>query len=1130
MPLKASLNQAPAAGHTRRRAAWNTIYATLGPLWLLLTAAPATSQSPADFDFFEQQVRPLLVAACSECHGNENQSNGLRLDSRDAMLKGGQRGPAIVPAEPDKSLLIQAVRRTGELEMPPDEKLSGRQIAILEQWVAIGAPWPTSHLAPIDHQAEEQRSHWAFQPVRATAAPPVKNAAWVRNPIDAFVLAKLESSELKPSPETDRRTLIRRVFYDLIGLPPDPEEVEAFVADADPGAYAKLVERLLASPQYGEHWARHWLDVARYADTKGYVYGREERFFVHAPTYRDWVVRAFNEDLPYNDFLILQLAADQAAPNDRAALAAMGYLTLGRRFLGVTHDIIDDRIDVVGRGMLGLTIGCARCHDHKYDPIPAEDYYSLYGVFQNCTERLASIAEPALRDKAYEEFEAELKKRQQALADAMAKAREETSAVVRGKIAEYLAAQLQLEKYPEESFSQILAKEDVNPIFVRRWQAYLLKMAKSDDAIFLPWRRFASLRPDEFSEKSKDIAHELGEANGETVNLLVAQAFNSPPDSMFEVANRYGRIFADVQRQWQELVAKNPDAKALPDTHAEALRQVLYGPQSPCDVPDEAIVGIEFYFDLPTTETLWKLQGEVDRWLIQSPQAPPHAVALVDREVMQEPRVFRRGNPAIKGQEVPRRFLRVLSGKEREPFKHGSGRLEMARAIASPDNPLTARVWVNRVWMHHFGTGLVRTPSDFGMRSEPPTHPELLDWLATTFVSNGWSTKSLHRLIVLSSTYQQQSEAPHDEVTRQRALAIDPANRLLWRMNVRRLSFEEWRDTLLAVSGELDSQLGGRAAELFAAGSDNRRRTLYGLVDRQFLTTAMRTFDVANPDLHSPQRSETTVSQQALFAMNHSFAGNRSRGLAARIGDIRSADAVGRIRQLYRLAYQRDPTKAEEHAALAFVTTPPAKAPPASPETLAWQYGYGTLFEAEGRIDFHPLPYFSGSAWQGGPQWPDAALGWVQLTAAGGHAGNDLQHAAVRRWTAPRAGEISIKSSASHQVAAGDGIRCWVVAARHGVLASAVLHNRQQPIDVAALRVEAGDTVDFIVDFNANLNNDQFLWPVEINEIALKDASVGMAANWSSSRDFSDVPPRLLDTWEQFAQVLLMANELMFVD
>ncbi len=1091
----------------------------------------AWAESPADTEFFEKQVRPLLAASCLECHGTEQQSNDLRLDSLAAMLKGGQGGAAIVPGKPEKSLLIQAVRQSGELAMPPDDKLSDNKIAILERWVKIGAPWPKDDVGPVDKRAEAQRTHWAFQPVGLPAVPSVNDSGWVKNPIDAFVLAKLEEHGLKPSAVADRRTLMRRVTYDLTGLPPTPAEVEGFVADGDPQAYEKLVDRLLASPQYGEHWARHWLDVARYADTKGYVYGREERFFVHAPTYRDWVVRAFNEDLPYDRFLVLQLAADQAAPDDRSTWAAMGYLTLGRRFLGVSHDIIDDRIDVVGRGMLGLTIGCARCHDHKYDPIPTDDYYSLYGVFQNCTERLVPIAEPAVRDKSYEAFDAELKKRQKALADATSKAREETSGIVRRKATDYLVAQLELSKYPEEAAGLVLAKEDTNPAFVRRWRDYLSKMAKVNDPIFWAWRQFASLPAAEFGERSKEVVQELQKESGKSVNRLVAQLFASSPNSMREVAESYGRLFADVERQWRELLAKEPGAKGLADADGEAVRQVLYGPSSPCFVPDEAIVSNEWLFDLGTVVSLWQLQGEVDRWLIQSPLAPAHAVVLADRESINEAHVFRRGNPANIGPEAPRRFLKALSGDNRQPFAHGSGRLEMARAIASPQNPLTARVWVNRVWMHHFGAGLVRTPSDFGLRSEPPSHPELIDWLAADLMSHGWHTKRLHRLIVLSATYQQQSDGPADMVAWQQAVALDPENRLLWRMSARRLSFEEWRDTQLAVTGELDRSMGGRAAELLPMGGDNRRRTLYGLVDRQFLTTAMRTFDFANPDLHAPQRSETTVSQQALFAMNHPFAAQRARGLVTQIGDISEADVIGRVRRLYQLVYQRVPTESQEQAALAFFNAPPDTSPVVRPEVLAWQYGYGILAEAEGHVDFHPLPHFTGSAWQGGPQWPDATLGWAQLTAEGGHAGNDLQHAVIRRWKAARTGTVSIKSVATHSVGAGDGIRCWVVAKRQGVVASAVLLNRQQALDVPSLQVEQGDTIDFIVDFNANLNSDQFVWPVQIDEVATNGAEVaGGTLSWNSSRDFGSTPSTLLDRWEQFAQVLLMSNEVMFVD
>jgi hypothetical protein len=1107
---------------------WRAELVTLCPL---LVAATAIAQSPAELEYFEKHVRPLLIASCSECHGDSEQSGNLRLDSRDAILKGGDRGPAIVSNKPDESLLVQAVRRSGELQMPPDDELTERQIAILEHWIKIGAPWPANDATAPDQQAEAQKRHWAFQPVTLPAVPSVENAAWIKNPIDSFIMAELEAHGLKPSPPADRRTLIRRVTYDLTGLPPTPAEVEAFVNDPDPDAYAHLIDRLLASSQYGEQWARHWLDVARYADTKGYVYAREERFFVQAPAYRDWVVRAFNDDMPYDRFLLLQLAADQAAPDDPSALAAMGYLTLGRRFLGVTHDIIDDRIDVIGRGMLGLTIGCARCHDHKYDPIPTEDYYSLYGVFQNCAERMVRIAEPATRDEAYTKFAAELDKRQQALDKAMTAAREEAATIARRKTPDYLAAQLELEKYPDENFSQILGKEDMNPIYVRRWQVYLQKMAKVNDPVFLAWRRFAAIA-DDFRGRANEVAAALANESAATLNPLVAKAFGTAPDSMQDVARRYGRLFDEIEKQWRALLASEAAANSLPNAHAEALRQVLYGPQTPCAVPDEPIVNIEWYVDTATVENLWKLQGEVDRWIIQSPQAPAYAVALFDRADIEEPRVFRRGNPATKTDEVPRRFVEVLSGDHRQPFTQGSGRLEMARAVASPDNPLTARVWANRVWMHHFGAGLVRTPSDFGLRSEPPTHPQLLDWLASQLITNNWSTKALHRLMLLSAAYQQQSTGPSQLAALAQSNKLDPENRLLWRMNARRLSFEEWRDTLLALSGELDLTPGGRAADLFAAGTDHRRRTLYGLVDRQFLTTAMRTFDFANPDLHAPQRSETIVSQQALFALNHPYVANRARGFAARVADIPETDVAARVRKLYEIAFQRLPSEAQQHAAVEFLSAPSDDAPPPRSETLAWQYGYGKLFEAEGRVDFHTLPHFTGAAWQGGTLFPDAKLGWIQLTATGGHPGNDLDHAAVRRWTAPRAGAISIKSTAMHQVAVGDGIRCWIVSNRHGVLTSAPLHNRQQSLDVPTLQVEAGDTIDFIVDINANLNSDQYLWSAEIQEIAAANATktTDVASSWNTLRDFAGTPPDLLDRWEQLAQVLLLANELMFVD
>lgn len=1121
-----------------------------GSLVLLCATLPAPAfaeeQTPPptaeQLEFFENKVRPLLSEHCSECHGADEQWAGLRLDSRQALLAGGESGPAITPGRPGESRLILAVRQTGDLQMPPDGKLADAQIELLESWVAMGAPWPAGEATPADVKAEAARTHWAFQPVASPAPPAVENAAWVRTPVDAFVLARLEAAGLAPAPPADRRELIRRVTFDLTGLPPTPAEVEAFVADPDPAAYEQLVERLLASSRYGEHWARLWLDVARYSDTKGYVYGREERFFVHAPAYRDWVVKSLNDDLPYDKFLLLQLAADQAAPDDRAALAALGYVTLGRRFLGVAHDIIDDRIDVVARGMLGLTVGCARCHDHKYDPIPTDDYYSLYGVFHNTTERLAPIGESTAAEADRAAAAAELAKRQAALQEALATSRDAAATLARSRLAEYLLAQRELAKYPDEAFSQILSAADLIPAFVHRWNQYLREAEQAGDAIFLPWRRFVALADEQFAAQAPAIAKELASLGDDALNPLVREAFREPPASIEEVAQRYSTLFEKVVAQGQEQSALPEPPVALADSAAEALRQVMYGSHSPTVVPDEAIVTIEFYVDTATTVRLWQLQGEVDRWLIQTPAAAPHAVTLVDREWIVEPRVFKRGSAANKGEEVPRRFLTALAGVDGQPFTRGSGRLELAEAIVAPDNPLTARVWANRIWARRFGAGLVTTPSDFGLRAEPPSHPELLDWLASQLVSSGWSTKHLQRQMVLSAAYRQQSVAA-DAAVAERAAAVDPQNRLLWRMNSRRLTFEEWRDSLLAASGELQHELGGRPQELFNEAQPNFRRTLYGLVDRQFLASAMRMFDFANPDLHTPARSETTVSQQALFGLNHPFIADRARAIGKLLEAVPEADAAARIRTLYQAVYQREPTEAEMRLAFDFVTVRSDEQLAVRPETRSWQYGFGTLNQADGSVAFEPLPYFNGTAWQGGPQWPDASLGWVQLTADGGHAGNDPQHAAIRRWTAPRSGRVNIKSEVRHDIAAGDGIRCWIVSSRHGVLKGSPIHNQKQTLDVADLAVEAGDVIDFIVDFNADLNSDMFLWPAEVLDAAVDPSAAGAAEaavaaasadadprKWISPRDFAGRPDDLLDGWEQLAQVLLLSNEAMFID
>jgi hypothetical protein len=746
----------------------------------VLFTASASAADPAAVEFFEKKVRPVLADNCVKCHGPEKQKAGLRLDSATAVRKGGESGPPVVPGDVEKSLLVKAVRQDDpELKMPPTGKLPDAAVADLAAWVKMGAPWPAETLAGAPGSP---KSHWAFQPVKAPPIPQVDSAS--RNPIDAFVIAKLQAAHLTLSPPADRVTFIRRLTFDLHGLPPTPAEVDAYVNDPAPDADAKLVDRLLASPRYGERWGRHWLDIARYADSKGYLF-EEERRFPFAYTYRDYVIRAFNEDKPYDRFILEQLAADKLdLGDDRRPLAAMGYLTLGRRFLNNQPDIIDDRIDVVTRGMLGLTVTCARCHDHKFDPIPAKDYYSLYGVFASSVEpKDLPLIETPQRTAELEAYEKELARRQAAVA-ALRKSKQDLRAIL----------------------SRVLAAT--------------------------PGQDVAALR----------AAVALGPNP-------VAQL---PPEKFDKLLNRADR---------------------------DAIR---------------------------------KLAKQVEAFQATSPAAPMRAMALADAPKPVEPHVFLRGNPVNVGPAVPRQFLEVLAGPDRKPFAHGSGRLDFAKAIADPKNPLTARVFVNRVWMQHFGKGLVGTPSDFGTRADPPTHPELLDYLADRFVKDGWSIKQLHRLILLSDVYRQRSDDRPECVT------VDPENRLVWKFNRQRLDLEALRDGLLAVAGRLDVSVGGPAVDLLKEPFVPRR-TVYGFIDRQNLPGLYRTFDFASPDTHAPQRYTTTVPQQALFLMNSPFAVQQAKAVANRPEVVGAATPESRIEVLYRLLYGRLSTAEEVELGVRFV-------------------------------------------------------------------------------------------------------------------------------------------------------------------------------------------------------------------
>ncbi len=853
--------------------------------------------------FFESRVRPVLADRCWSCHGDQKQSSELRLDSRARMMEGGLQGPAIEPGQPEKSLLIEAVNGTGLVKMPPKGTLEPQEVEALSTWVRSGAPWP-EHLEVADSKAKATETHWSFQPMAAPEVPSVSDLSKVATPVDAFVLARLESAGLSPSAKADRRTLIRRASFDLIGLPPTPEEVDAFVNDESPDAFARLVDRLLDSPQYGERWGRHWLDVARYADTKGYVF-QEERRYPFSYTYRDYVVSALNDDKPYDQFLKEQIAADLLDDKDPKALAALGFLTVGRRFLNNQQDMIDDRIDVVSRGLMGLTVACARCHDHKYDPIPTEDYYSLYGVFASCTEpeELPIIGESTGSDA--DAYQKERAKRTEEVAKYLEDRHRDFEKETREKAEAYLLAAFDLDFETgrrNAKLDEIVRERTLRPELLRRLMQ-TWKPAENDrkESFLDAWRAFAALPADGFAEKAREVSENLapsadqGDSPEPTVAAVIAQP---PPESMREVVARYGRLLAS---------ASNP---RTPETPAiQAARSFLQKDHGPFVIASDEVERLQNRAERDKFRALERKVAELD---VEHPGAPPRAMVLNDRPQPVEPRVFLRGNPGRPGDQIPRRFLKILSGEDRKPFEHGSGRLDLANAIASDENPLTARVLVNRVWRYHFGEGLVRTASDFGLRGENPTHPELLDWLATDFVNNGWSLKRLHRTIMLSNAYQQES------LFRSECFEKDPQNALLWRQNRQRLDFEATRDSLLAVSGQLDRAMGGRSVSITdTPGSP--RRTLYGFIDRQNLDGLFRTFDLPAPDATSPGRAVTTVPQQGLFFFNSPFVASQSRALAGRLDDLPSDRYDERANRLYRLLFARPALPAEVDLARQFV-------------------------------------------------------------------------------------------------------------------------------------------------------------------------------------------------------------------
>ena len=874
--------------------------AALGLLALTLAAQlpmASAGQNPNSSDHFEQRVRPLLLAECASCHGASTQQAGIRFD---IPFQGTKE---------QKSRLIARVKRVlqpvnGGKQMPPSKPLNTEQTATLMAWLDSGAVFPA-----VRANKSGASALWSLKPLK-----PITLLSSQESPsgvIDRLIASRLKKNGLTPAKPADRYTLLRRMSYDITGLPPTFDATQSFENDRSPNAISKRIKEMLAKPAFGEHFARKWLDLARYADTKGYVY-TEERRYAFAYTYRDWVVDAFNRDLPYNDFLRLQLAADRYPATPTKDLAALGFLTVGRRFVNNIPDVIDDRIDVIMRTTQGLTVACARCHDHKFDPIPTKDYYALYGVLAQSADINVKIGPLSGTPDAQNTYTAKRQAALTAFSKRVELERVNLASRLRSQLPRYMEAVPNVASLPSADFYIILGKDDINPFVVRRLKTQLDQAVSRKSRIFMLWdalgigddARFKSQAPRVLERLRSDTAFRK-QFNTRIVDALLA---NLKPDSTDEAAGKiFGDVLAAVNAQWQAAITVGqgngkPLPEALPAPDAEELRRFIYGNDSVFTVPDTAMNELEWLFDEPTRVELNRLKMAVDTLDAESPVAPDHAMALIETPRKAPQRIYRRGDPRLPAGPAPAAFLTAVPNCAYPSAVTTPGRRELAESIIARDNPLTARVYVNRIWGMLFGRGLVATQSDFGTRGALPSHPELLDYLAAEFIKHKWSTKWLVETILNTKTYQQSSTASTY------ATKKDPDNTSLSHMPVRRLTFEQLRDTLLSVSNSLDSTPGGRSVDIFPA-SLPARRSLYATIDRQFVPGVLRAFDFANPDQHTPERHETTTAQQALFLLNHPFAG---RIMQALVDDCaKNPSGTAAITRLYERVLQRKPSSAE---------------------------------------------------------------------------------------------------------------------------------------------------------------------------------------------------------------------------
>lgn len=861
---------------------------------------PRNALAPEKLEFFESKVRPILVQRCYECHSGQESNGGLRLDYREGLLKGGDSGPALQADEPQGSLLLRAIRyQNADLQMPPSGKLDASEIEVLETWVAQGAFDPRADLPsgssdkPQGMSIPDGRNFWSMMPLKPVEVPRAVDADWCRNPIDAFVLKELDSNGLRPSPESPRREILRRVTLGLIGLVPESQEYKAFEQDTAPEAYERQVDRLLSSEQYGVRFGRHWLDVARYSDSNGLD---ENIAYGNAWRYRDYVVEAFNSDKPFDRFIEEQIAGDLLPDADRQSKTATGFLVLGAKVLAepdrdkLTMDTIDEQLDTIGKAFMGMTLGCARCHDHKFDPIKQRDYYALAAILkgtktfgdsnfgaikhwneisyanQQEKEQLKAIdAQIAEKNGAWNKLKSE----------AIGKLREQ----VRKQAADYLAVASKLTSEATlNEWAQVGEELKLHPRVLANSRRYLDNHRQ--EPLFAKWHELA------------------GHGDHQAIR------------------DYYQELFERALGEWEKAKAADAQVKKLEDSTLEAARVALGDVGGFLAIPAK----MEHALD---QESLVKIHELAESARLFESAAPDETsvMGVADKGVVDGLAIHIRGSYRNLGDVVPRGFPEVMVSQGATPIfsRHSSGRLELARWLANATHPLTARVIVNRVWRWHFGRGLVESTENFGVLGDRPSHPELLDYLARWFIESGWSIKELNRLILTSSTYRMSSVHPEA----QSALAIDPENRLRWHYKLERMDAEPLRDSILQVAGRLDCQLGGKSVPLrnrqfvFDHTSidhtkyDSIRRTVYLPIIRNHLYSLLEQFDFPDPTMPVGSRNTSMVSVQMLLLMNADWIIDSASLLARRSQEF-SSEPSRRIDWLFETVLGRAPKEHEQ--------------------------------------------------------------------------------------------------------------------------------------------------------------------------------------------------------------------------